>query len=386
MITGERGIGKSSLLLYIKAVAEGLIPVGAETLNFLVVDTSLDSSTSQLSLVKKIELGVRQALSASEPARAFWSKAWSFLERVETGPIKLKSVGEKASGETFLDDFIYSLASTSARLASEDSILTAPKEAILVLIDEADNEGSELQLGSFLKLVTEGLQRRGCNNVMFGLAGLPNLRDVLAAGHPSSLRIVEEISLGRLTPEEVGLVIDRCLEKANANSGESTTVTDDGRAALTGLSEGYPHFIQQFGYSAFEADTDHMIDEADVFRGGFGARGALDLIGDRYYRDDFYNKIQKDSYRQVLRIMAERLDGWMTKEEIRRKFTGKSTTLDNAIHALRERHIIVPKEGEKGVYRLQHQGFALWIKFRTTEPAELQHEIEQVPVPEEDAG
>ena len=32
--------------------------------------------------------------------------------------------------------------------------------------------------------------------------------------------------------------------------------------------------------------------------------GALDLIGDRYYRDAFYNRISKESYRQVLRIMA----------------------------------------------------------------------------------
>jgi hypothetical protein len=91
-------------------------------------------------------------------------------------------------------------------------------------------------------------------------------------------------------------------------------------------------------------------------------RDALDLIGDRYYRNDFYNKIQPDSYRQVLRIMAEYLDGSVARAKIKSKFKGKDTTLNNALRALRDRHIILSKEGAKGIYRLQHKGFALWIK------------------------
>ena len=128
------------------------------------------------------------------------------------------------------------------------------------------------------------------------------------------------------------------------------------------MSEGYPHFIQQFGFSAFAADIDNLIDEEDVWEGAFGRGGALAATGNRYYRDDYYNKIQQESYRQVLRIMAERLDKWVTKDEIRAEFSGKVTTLDGAIQTLRERNLILSKEGAKGVYRLQHKAFALWVK------------------------
>ena len=38
---------------------------------------------------------------------------------------------------------------------------------------------------------------------MVGLAGLSNLRDVLSASHPSSLRIFEENKLERLSADEV---------------------------------------------------------------------------------------------------------------------------------------------------------------------------------------
>ena len=106
--------------------------------------------------------------------------------------------------------------------------------------------------------------------------------------------------------------------------------------------------------------------------------GAMEKIGDRYYRDDFYNKIQRDSYRQVLRIMADKDNFWVTKEEVRAKFKGKTTTLDNAIHALRDRKIILAKEGERGMYRLQHRGFALWIKLYTSNAADIQHQFDEL--------
>ena len=53
-----------------------------------------------------------------------------------------------------------------------------------------------------------------------------------------------------------------------------------------------------------------------------------------------------------------------------RKFKGKLTTLDNAIHALRNRKIFLSKVGERGMYRLQHEGFVFWMKLHTSESHE----------------
>jgi hypothetical protein len=112
-----------------------------------------------------------------------------------------------------------------------------------------------------------------------------------------------------------------------------------------------------------------------VAKGTFGPNGALQRIGDSYYRDAFYNKIQKDSYRQVLRIMADKGKDWVEKPEIRARFKGNASTLDNAIHALLERKIVLAKEGARGIYRLQHGGFALWIKLQKTEPGEVPKDL-----------
>ena len=377
MITGERGIGKTSLLNYLKYAAEGLIPIENVKMSFVVVDTDVDQSTTQLGLISKIQLGLEKALGRHEAAREFLKKAWGFLQRVEAGGVKIGEA-KKSSDELLLDEFAYSLAETASRICSDSegpTLWSAKCDGVLILIDEADNGSKTLQLGSFFKLLAERLQRRNCNHVMFGLAGLPELRKVLHNSHPSSLRIFDELVLDRLPTSEVNDVIDLCLEEANEKNTKPTTIADDGRDLLVTLSEGYPHFIQQFGYSAFAADTDDVIDRQDVYNGAFGARGAFEQIGDHYYRNDFYNKIQKESYRKVLRIMAGNLDGWVTKQRIKAQFKGSDSVLDNAIKALRDRKIIRSKEGETGVYRLQHKGFAVWIRYYTADPEALERSV-----------
>jgi hypothetical protein len=380
MLTGERGIGKSSLLNYIKGVAEGLEGIDETSVSFLAIDTDIDSNTTQLGLVEKIKLGLDRELGKTENGIAFLKQSWEFLKRVEAGGFKLRTGEQTANYERILEEFAYSLASVAERVCSEgeSSIFGAHFDGILILVDEADNAAPELSLGSFFKLLTERLQRRGCNHIAFGIAGLPELRNVLVTSHPSSLRLFEELVLGRLPSTEARKVVEMGLARANRINAEQTTITDEARVYLSYYSEGYPHFIQQFAYSAFAVDEDNVIDVDDVKKGGFGRRGAMELIGDRYYRDSYYTKIQKESYRQVLRIMADKLDDWVTKKEIKNKFKGPESTLDNALFALRDRQIILAKEGERGVYRLQHKGFAWWIKLYTTDSATLQQSLPNV--------
>ena len=364
MITGERGIGKTSILMYLRYVAEGKIPVGGNKTRFLVIETDINKSTTQFDLIKKIELSLNRQLSKTEPGRNFLKNAWQFLKRVRIMDSGVCDPEAITTEELLVEEFAYSLADIISRITDEikENIFKSKYDGILMLVDEADNSDQKLNIGSFFKLLLERLQRQGCNRLLVGLAGLPGLREVLVSSHPSSLRIFEEIELSRLSKDEVSGVVNICLDKASELNRRQITITQEAHDMLERLAEGYPHFIQQFGHSAFDRDNDDIIDITDVEKGAFEKNGALELIGSRYYRNDFYNRIGKDNYRQVLRIMADKLDGWVTKKEIRERFKGNETTLNNAIKALRDRHIIISKEGSKGAYRLHHKGFALWIK------------------------
>lgn len=96
--------------------------------------------------------------------------------------------------------------------------------------------------------------------------------------------------------------------------------------------------------------------------GAFKDRGALDAIGARYYASNHYEQIKSDEYRQVLSIMAESMNSWVTKKEIAGKFSGSDQTLNNVLQALTTRKIILRNTSTRGEYRLQQKGFALWIK------------------------
>jgi AAA ATPase domain len=373
LVLGERGIGKSSLLNLVRPIAEGGIKaLSGESFSFLVVDTDVDDTTTPVGLIEKIRLGLDDALARSEPSRQFLKDAWTFMQRIEAGGVKLSGDLHSETTELLLETFAYNLSEIAARISSENrGLFSTTYDGIVLLIDEADKASAALRLGAVLKALAERLERRGCRNVAIGLAGLPHLRKVLLESHPSSLRLFEECTLDRLNDAEVGQVIDMCLLEAGRLNPTATGIDKAARDFLTFLSEGYPHFIQQFGYSAFAADTNGTIEHIDVAAGALGKDGALELIGDRYYRDPFYGRIQSEGYRQVLLIMAGKDNDWITKEELKAKFSGKASTLNNAIHTLLEKEIILAKEGTIGTYRLQHRAFAWWLKLCTEEGSEL---------------
>jgi RIO-like serine/threonine protein kinase len=96
--------------------------------------------------------------------------------------------------------------------------------------------------------------------------------------------------------------------------------------------------------------------------GAFGKNGALEQLGLKYFHELYFEQIGSDEYRGVLRFMSEHGTEWVTKEQIRKAVKLKDTTLNNAINALKKRHIILPKDGRQGVYRLPTTSFAVWIR------------------------
>ena len=361
LLIGQRGIGKTSLMNLVKFQATGAIEAKDQKLNFIVVEIDITKETTLYTLIKKIELSLKRKLAKSEPTRKIFSDIWSFIGRLEVLNVKVNT-SKDIDKELLFEEFSYSLADTLTRITEKtNNKFDSIHDGILILIDEADNSSKDLNLGSFLKLLTERLQKENVEQLMIGVSGLPKTKEILTESHPSSLRIFEEMYLDRLKDDDVKYVIERVLDHSLELNGIRTQITPEAETLLIKLSEGFPHFIHQYGYCCFELSDGVLITEDNVRNGAFGDNGAIEKIGDKYYRDDYYNKIKVDSYRQVLTIMAEKLDDWVSKTFIKKRFKGQPATLNNAISALRTRGIILSKEGAKGYYRLQDKGFAWWI-------------------------
>jgi len=362
LLLGERGIGKTSLLNYVKFISEGLIDIEKQNVNYLVIEIDISKDTTQIALIKKIELSLKRKLAKTEKTKKLFGDIWNFISKIEAAGIKLNN-NKEIDLEIFFEEFCYSLADTLNRITKSktDEAFDSLFDGILIIIDEADNATPELDLGSFVKLLIERLQKEGTEKLLFGISGLPKTKEILLHSHPSSIRMFEELHLDRLKPDEVKRVITSMLMESTKLNGYETKITEEAANQLWEFSEGFPHFIQQYGYSAFEESDGAEITLVNVVSGAFKKNGALECIGNKYYHADYYNKIKAESYRKVLVIMGEHLDAWVTKKQIKAKFKGSDSILANALKALQDRNIVIPKPGSRGTYRLQDKGFAWWI-------------------------
>ena len=186
--------------------------------------------------------------------------------------------------------------------------------------------------------------------------------ETLRQSHESSLRVFTAFNLKPLSPEESIQVIRRGLHVAQENNEIETRITPEAESLIAMYSEGYPHFLQQFSYCAFEADKDYNIDREDVLRGAWTEHGAFEQLGTKYFEGLYFEQINSDEYREVLRFMAGQLDGWVTKSQVRAALKIKESTLTNALRTLSQRRIILPRPGYQATYRLPMKSFAAWIR------------------------
>ena len=355
LIEGERGIGKSSLFLLIDYEARGQIELDDKTkLKMLVASVELRETMDFNDIVNEIIGELRREMSSREQIKELCKKAWGFLSKFEAYGIRYNE-GQKEIRENRLQELTELLVDIIE--GAGDSV-----DGVLILIDEADKPDASANLGELCKLLTERLTRRRCEKVSIGVAGLPGLITKLRDSHASAPRVFEVFSLEPLEVSERKDVIDSGLSEAAEKNSFRTEITDEAKEAIAQLSEGYPHFLQEFAYCAFDKDRDGHIDRQDVLDGAFGENGAFHQLGKKYFSELYITQIGSDDYRKVLSSMAESLDEWVSRPEIIKRSRIKPKTVDNALHSLKNKKIILSNERIKGQYRLPTKSFAAWIR------------------------
>lgn len=167
--------------------------------------------------------------------------------------------------------------------------------------------------------------------------------------------------LSSLEIEERERVVYLGLDAANVKNSTPTQIEKEAVSFLAELSEGYPHFLQQFAYSAFEADTDNLIDETDVASGAFEEGGAMTQLGDKFFSEMYHLRVMSEDYRRVLDAMAEAGDQWLTRKLIIDRSGLSESTVNNALQALKSKAVIMQDDSRRGFYRLPTRSFAVWI-------------------------
>lgn len=356
LITGERGIGKSSLLYYLQLIASGgLSTTDDAKFNFITVPVELEPQDDFQSIAKKVAARLNSAVSKVEAFKAYAKTSWDFLKRWEVMGVKYNADDRSPEAHQLMDELSQSIADTVKAL--KDQV-----DGCFILMDEADKPKSSADLGAFSKLLTERLMKQDAQNVALGLAGVTGIISKLRESHESAPRVFHNLNLEPLSEEDRISVVQKGLKEATEKNGRPFTITERGAATISSLSEGYPNFIQQFAFCAFDSDTDDSMSYDDVMAGAFKKDGAFHQLGQKYFSELYFDQIGSDEYRVVLRTMAEHSDEWIKKETLKKESKLKPATLNNAITALKKKGIIIPQPGKQGVYKLPNKSFAVWIK------------------------
>ncbi len=361
LIEGERGLGKSSLFLRVAGQALGQTHLSnGDSVHFIVLNLEFDTSQSFFDILKMMAADFKRAIAEKEKVKTLAASTWEFLNKWEILGIRYHKMDQNlVQPYEVLNDLVINF-----RKVITDT--NGAVDGILILLDEADRPGEKAALGELIKLLTEKLSKQGCNQVLLGLTGQPGLIAKLKASHESSSRVFTIFDLKPLSHFDCISVIKSGLEIANNINHPSTAIEDDACELIAQLSEGYPHFLQEFSFKAFEADKDNLISVDDVKEGAFGPDGALNQLGHKFFNEIFYNQIGSDDYRNVLAAMARYSDSWVNRLMIKATLEIKDTTLNNALQALKSRSIIIPNNAQPGEFKLPTKSFAAWINAHNT--------------------
>lgn len=366
LITGERGIGKTSIAHFTKALVEGQIEwpfdpslnVAKMTSAYIAVQKNTEPVVVVSEVIRELEHQLSTFKWAREALDSF-TKTFSEITVAGTG-FKLRNKSEVTAHT------IYSEAQRSIRVLCEKYTNTASSDKpswICITIDELDRMNSFEGFSSFWKTLMERLAADQASRLMLVFVGMPEVQDFLADDHPSLLRIFSPIYLDKMPEAEAQSLIKVTLKKGVPQK----TMSEEAIRKVLFYSENFPHLIHELGYSAFEVSEGDQVTEQDVENGLHGTStygGSIERLGSLFF-DKMYNEVRKsEGYKEILGILAD-LSGpdhkWVTRQEILNRFSKGKTSLDGSLNVLVKKEVIIRNPDQVGEYKLVSKMFQAYV-------------------------
>ena len=344
LITGERGIGKSSLSSQIQGMAignpESLDLLGPDTpsFDFLVAEYIAQEGDG----VQAISSGLLDALNRTR-GRTFKGLNWAVDLDFKLVKAHLTEASSSRDATTAFVDALEKVWQGVEKHA----------DGMLLVIDELDRIADSPGLPTFLKVATEMLSSRGLEHVALMPVGMVGVQDILAAEHPSTARIFQNIPVPLLVPEECLAIVDRAL----ASTG--VLIEEDANVTIANLSGGFPHPVHLIGSEAYDVDTDGIIDATDVAR-------ALTLIIAERSRQELDSSLivaGSGKNRLIIKSLANYLIQHNSRDvpiaHVCEELGVTQSDISSNIRNLMERDVIV--RVDRGVYRIKDALFHIYV-------------------------
>lgn len=264
LITGLRGIGKSSLGRQLQNVLQGdntllrrmgldeQFPKNLCTFYACDENTSLEGLVLDLLYIIENEYSVLAAAKSLDVKPTF---------EINLGFVKatFEAKTEGRSPATIATQFVSNL----------DSLLKSLKryrlaDGINIMLDEVDQLSKEINFGHFMKIIHELLNNNGIQEINFIFAGQHGVYTRFIKEDQSFERIIRHIPLRTLESD----ACNHILSYAQSASSAIFQIDTQARATILAIASGFPYVLHLIGDAAFyEMENQRNMDRLAVLRG-----------------------------------------------------------------------------------------------------------------------
>ena len=341
-ITGERGIGKSSLASYVRHLGEEEEGV-AGTHIFLGGVTRLSD------MVRLIFDRILQE-SIEKP----WYKHVSsfFGEHVQKVGLLGASVEFRVSSqdlERLVHEFVPSIRNLLSQLNSE-------RQTLLLILDDLDGLAESREFADWLKsLVDQVATENRPFPVCILVVGLPERRRDLIRLQPSLARVFDVFQLDPWTEEESRIFYIEAFQRA-----AGLKIRHDALTHMAKFTGGLPVVAHEIGDAVWRIARGSPITYKDAIEGTFNA---AEIIGQKLVEPQISQEIRSSSYRSILRKLGHNLQVSFRRADVLRMLEPQEVQVfDHFLKRMKSLGaIMVDSDQRSGVYRFANHLYCLYF-------------------------
>lgn len=249
LITGARGIGKSSFARQLEGLAAGDPRYGS--LN--VADEDFDPPFVVASHIAQQNEGVEELIhgllhSIARELGAGVEIKWELAIdlKIIRGTVERGGPSKDATTR-FLD----TIEDVWARISSS-------RGGVLLVVDEIDRVARNEGIPTFFKVATEVMAARELDHIMLLAVGSIGVEQLLAEEHPSVDRVFDVLEIHPLHKDEIDELVQSGLH------GTGVRIEGGALETMARHSKGMPSLVQLLAAAAYEEDADGVVSEEDI--------------------------------------------------------------------------------------------------------------------------
>lgn len=282
-ITGERGIGKSSLASFVRFVAE-------RDYKTLGLHTFLGGVSSLEEMARRVfDRLLKESIGKTweERIKNFFGNR---IKQVGLFGVSFEFEAPEKDLRRMVHDFAPALRNLIGRLEGE-------KGAIFLVLDDINGLAESGDFANWLKsLVDEIATSREILPLCLCLVGLEERRQSLIRLQPSLARVFHVIEMKTWSDTETREFFNTTFSKVNVR------IEAEAIAIMSQFSGGLPVLAHEIGDAVFKTDQDNIIDYKDALA---GIIQAADIVGRKHLEPQVFRAIRSAKYRTILRKIAK---------------------------------------------------------------------------------